>query len=312
MIFELGPLKLHSYGFMLAMAFLVGIWLASREAKRLGTDPEDVQNLAFWILLSSIVGSRLFHVIVFWEQMDSFWEPFKIWEGGLVYYGGFLGAVTASIIYTRIKKMDFWQFGDIIAPSIALGLMFGRTGCTLVGCCYGKPCGPDFPLGITFPPETIGVAGVPLYPTQPAEALGSLAIFLFLWLFLRHRRKFRGQVLAVFVLLYSLLRTILEFWRADPRGFLRLFTVHGEPGLTAQTVGGFKGALLWTETLAEVGPGVYAVQLSESQVVSIVLSLAIAVFWVYKSRRDRRLGVELGPVPVTTAKAKAPKRKGKK
>lgn len=310
MIFELGPLKLHSYGFMLAVAFLVGIWLASREAKRLGENPDDVQNLAFWILLSSIVGSRLFHVIVFWDQMDSIWEPFKIWEGGLVYYGGFLGAVLASIIYTRLKKMDFWQFSDILAPSVALGLMFGRIGCTLVGCCYGKPCGPDFPLGITFPPETIGVAGVPLYPTQPAEAIGSLAIFLFLWLFLRYRRKFRGQVLSVFVLLYSLLRTVLEFWRADPRGFLQIFSITGEPGLTAQTAGGLMGGLLWTETLTEVGAGVYAVQLSESQVVSIALSLAVAVFWVYKSRRDKRLGVELGPVP--TEKAKPNKRKGKK
>lgn len=297
-LLELGPLKIHSYGFMLAVAFLVGIFLAAREARRLGEDEETVHNLAFWILLSSIFGSRLFHVIVFWDEIPSIWSALKIWEGGLVYYGGFIGAVMASVIYTRVKGVSFWQMADIIAPSVALGLMFGRIGCTLVGCCYGKPCPADFPLALTFPPETIGVAGVPLYPTQPAEAIGSLLIFLFLWFFLRHRRSFRGQVMTAFILLYSLLRTALEFWRDDPRGFLTLFTFNSAPGQTPESTGGLFGWLLWSHTFAEVREGVYAVQVSESQAVSLALSALAIAFWIFKKRYDRHHGVEVAPAGI--------------
>ena len=301
-ILELGPLKIHSYGFMLAIAFLVGIWLARRYAERLGEDPEKLTNMAFWILLSAIVGSRMFHVFVFWEEMTGFWSIFKIWEGGLVYYGGFIGATVAAVIYCRVHKLDAWQMADLLAPSTALGLMFGRIGCTLVGCCYGKPCPADFSLGITFPPQSIGVAGIPLYPTQPAEAIGSLLIFLFLWFYLRRHRAFRGQIIVAFVLLYSALRTALEFWRADPRGFLTLFHVSGPAGQTAESAGGFFGWLLWAETLQETASGVYAVCLSESQAVSLALTAVAVLLGIYKWRRDRRLGIEpgrLGPMPRT-------------
>jgi len=278
-LFELGPVKIHSYGFMLAMAFLVGMWLAGRESRRLGEDPDRVTDVSFWILVAAVLGSRLFHVVVFWSELapPRFWSALKIWEGGLVYYGGFLGAVAASVVYTRLKKMDFWQLADIIAPSIALGLMFGRIGCTLVGCCYGQACPADFPLGIVFPPETIGVAGVRLYPTQPAEALGSLSIFLFLWLFLRHRRQFRGQVLFVFLVLYSALRFVLEYWRDDPRGFVDLLTFATSSGVPAAGTPG-----LW---------------LSESQLVSLALTAAVAPLWIWKARRDKRLGIDPGPAP---------------
>jgi phosphatidylglycerol:prolipoprotein diacylglycerol transferase len=316
-ILELGPLKIHAYGAMLAVAFVVGMWLASREARRLGEDPEQVSNISFWIILSAIVGSRLFHVVVFWHELA---EPrllsaFKIWEGGLVYYGGLLFAVTASVVYCRVKNFDFWQMGDIIAPSIALGLVFGRLGCTLVGCCFGKVCPEDFWGALVFPPQTIGLPGVPLYPTQPAEALGCLLIFAFLWTVLRHRRTFRGQVLFSFLVLYSVLRFILEFWRADPRGFSPLFTFHASPGLAESTSGGLLGFLLWAETIVETTAGVYAVRLSESQIVSVVIALGVVPVWIWKQRRDRRLGVPVGPLTADRPKGKVPakgNRKGKR
>ena len=296
LIFELGPLKVHSYGFMLAMAFLVGMYLAGRESRRLGEDPDRITDVSFWILISSVLGSRLFHVIVFWSDLEAprLLSAIKIWEGGLVYYGGFIGAATAAIIYTRLKKMDFWQLSDIMAPSVALGLMFGRIGCTLVGCCYGKVCPSDFPLGITFPAESIGVSGIRLYPTQPAEGLGALAIFLFLWLFLRHRRQFRGQVLFVFLVLYSALRFVLEYWRDDPRGFLNVLDFSTLPGVPAVGTPG-----LW---------------LSESQVVSVVLTAAVIPLWIWKAKRDKRLGIDPGPAPAppTTTAAGSSKSPGKR
>lgn len=315
-ILELGSLKVHSYGFMLAVAFLVGIYLAERYAKQLGENPEEIGNVSFWIILAAIVGSRLFHVIVFWDQMKSFWDPFKIWEGGLVYYGGFIGATAAAVAYCAVRKISFLQITDLLAPGVALGLMFGRAGCLLVGCCYGKPCPPQFALGITFPTQTIGLAGVPLYPTQPAEALGCLLIFLFLWFVLRERRKFRGQILVAFVILYSALRTALEFWRDDPRGFITLFHVSGPPNLTAES-GGLFGWLLWARTLQATGPGLYAVRLSESQVVSALFIIAAVALWIWRARADRGTGwtsPALAKIPLWGQAKPAPavKRKGRK
>ncbi|MDP8225148.1 MAG: prolipoprotein diacylglyceryl transferase [Candidatus Lernaella stagnicola] len=297
-LFEIGPLKIHSYGFMLAIAFLVGLFVAQREARRVGEDPETVSSVAMWILVAAVLGARLFHVVVFWDELvpPRLWSALKIWEGGLVYYGGFLGAVAGTLLFIARTggKHSIFQLGDIIAPSVALGLMFGRIGCTLVGCCYGKPCPVDFPLGITFPPQTIGVSGIPLYPTQPAEALGSLTIFLFLWLWLRHRRRFQGQVLFSFLILYSLLRFMLEYWRDDPRGFLDITSFAVSSGVPPVGAAG-----IW---------------LSESQLVSVFFVLAIIPLWIWKARRDKRLGVPVGPVPAA-APAKSPggqKKKGKK
>jgi prolipoprotein diacylglyceryltransferase len=156
-------------------------------------------------------------------------------------------------------------------------------------------------MAITFPPATIGLAGVPLYPTQPLEALGSLAIFAFLWFVLRHRRTFRGEVLFAFAILYSILRFMLEFWRADPRGFAPLFSLAMAPGLTADSAGGLTGFLLWAGTLHETAAGSYAVSLSESQLLSVAITMSCVALWVWKSRRDRRLGVSVAPAPLTPA-----------
>lgn len=214
-------LSIHSYGVMLAVGFMVGISLAAREAVRTGLDPEKVLNLAFWILLSSIVGSRLFHCAVFYpEYLRQPLRILKLWEGGLVFYGGFLAAVTAAVLYTRIHRLNFWRVGDVLMPSVILGLVFGRIGCTLAGCCYGKPAGPDFAFAITFHnPLGLGVKNVPLYPTQILSALNALVIFTIVWLY-RKKKRFHGEVTFLCLLFYSVTRFLIEFLRDDPRGFL--------------------------------------------------------------------------------------------
>ena len=242
-------LSIHSYGVMLAIGFMVGISLAAREATRTGLDPEKVLNLTFWILVSAIVGSRLFHCMVFYPQyLRDPLRILKLWEGGLVFYGGFLGAVLASAIYTRVQGMNFWRVADALIPSVMIGLMFGRIGCLLAGCCFGKVCSDHFALGITFHnPIGLGIKNVPLYPTQPLSAFNALMIFAILWLY-RKRIRFHGELLAVCLFLYSVTRFLIEFLRDDPRGFLNL------------------GSLA----------------LSESQVVSVVLFFAAAgiLVWV--------------------------------
>jgi len=155
-----------------------------------------------------------------------------------------------------------------------------------------------------------------LYPTQPIEALGCLLIFLLLWFVLRAHRRFRGQILVAFVILYSLLRTVLEFWRDDPRGFVTMFHISGPPNLTAES-GGWFGWLLWARTLQATTPGLYAVRLSESQMVSALFIVAAVALWIWRALADRRAGWSspaLVKVPLWGKAKPAPaaKRKGRK
>ena len=222
-LIEFFGLSIHSYGAMLALGFIIGISLAARESVRTGVDPEKILNLTFWILICAIVGSRLFHCIVFYPQyIKNPLRILKLWEGGLVFYGGFLGAVLATIIYTRYHKLNFWQVSDICIPPVMLGLVFGRIGCTLAGCCFGKACSPDFPLAMTFTnPLGLGIKHTPLYPAQPLSAINAFIIFWFLWLY-RDKKKFHGELMAIGLFIYSITRSLLEMLREDPRGFVEI------------------------------------------------------------------------------------------
>ncbi len=219
-----GGLTIYSYGVMIAAAFLVGLSWVMRESARQGEDPSKAMDLVFYIILSAIVGSRILHVFV--SDWDRFLDQplifFKIWEGGLVFYGGFIAAVAVSIWYVRRHRMPFLKIADIFAPGIAIGHAVGRVGCMLAGCCYGSVA----PLGawyaITFPPgpRTFAPVGIPLYPTQWMESLGELSIF-FILLVVRKFKRFDGQIIAVYLMLYALLRFFDEYFRGDPeRGFL--------------------------------------------------------------------------------------------
>ena len=219
--------SIHSYGVMLAIGFMVGISLAVRESQRTGVDPEKVLNLSFWILLTSIVGSRLFHCIVFYpEYLREPLRILKLWEGGLVFYGGLIGAILASVVYCKVHKLNFWQISDIMIPSVLIGLMFGRLGCFLAGCCYGKACASDFAFGITFKnPIGLGIKNVPLYPTQLMSAMNAFIIFLLLWSYRKYKR-FHGELFGIALVVYSITRSLIEILRDDPRGFVNLGPLH--------------------------------------------------------------------------------------
>jgi len=218
-----GGLKLHTYGLMVAIAFLAGIVWVGREAKRVGESPEKLTDLCFYIVVAAIVGSRLFYLLL--EEPDFWRRPldfFKIWEGGLVFYGGLIGAVIVSVWYMRRHDLNFWKVADIFMPGVALGHVFGRLGCFSAGCCYGKEAPAGFPFAIVFPnnPEGLAPPGVPLYPTQLMESLTELLIFLILLVF-RRKKQFDGQVMLLYLILYSISRSVLEIFRGDrARGFV--------------------------------------------------------------------------------------------
>lgn len=280
-------IPVHGYGFMLAMGFLLAILLVLRLAKKQGENEDHVYNLAYWVVISSILGSRIFHCIVEWElYAGQPWRAFYVWEGGLVYYGGLIGALIASSVYVRIYKINFFKWADMAAPGIALGLVFGRLGCFMVGCCHGKVCPADYWGALTFPPESVGdLNGLPLYPTQLWALFANLGIFLFLYFVVLPRKKFHGQVLGIFLVIYSFTRSIIEFWRADHRGFVDLFTISGPAGATTETTTGLFSKLLFFEALLEKSPGIFSFRISESQFVSIFAVVFVLIFFFVQAKR---------------------------
>ncbi len=220
--FHLGPLAIHSYGVMVALGFIVGLWTAGRRALLAGIASEKIIDLGPWLIVGALVGARALYVISYWHEAFAgrpLVEIIAVWNGGLVYYGGLIGASLTCILYARTKRFPLWTLADILAPSIALGYVFGRIGCLLNGCCYGRPC--NLPWAITFPEGAFGAPpGIPLHPTEIYESLLNLALYVGLaWLF--RRRKFDGQIFGVYLVAYALLRSFVEMFRGDyPQHYL--------------------------------------------------------------------------------------------
>jgi len=217
---RIGPLTIHTYGVLVAAGFVLGLALAVRLAKKEGLPAESIMDVGFWILLSAIVGSRLLFVIINAAHYSRHpLDIIKIWEGGLVFYGGFALAVPVAIWYIKRHGLDCRSIADIFAPSLALGHAVGRLGCFSAGCCYGKPG--QVPWAVTFiHPESFARTGVPLHPTQLYESAGEFFCLLVL-IKLRRHRVFRGQLFWTYVFLYAALRFSVEFFRGDEgRGFL--------------------------------------------------------------------------------------------
>lgn len=236
---ELGPIKLHSYGLMLATAFLVGVALVRREGKKAGIDAEMIADLAFWTLLVGLLGSRIAHILLYprlYEWNDPLgWIAF--WRGGLVFQGALL-AIPFVYWYLRRKNVDFWTFADIAVCYIPLGHAIGRLGCFLNGCCYGKRSEVwwaipfrrvPFDLSkepVGSPPyldhcERFGLSywedkwSYPIHPTQLYSVIGLLLIFGLLMVLRKRRSLFRGFVLPTYMMLYGVMRFIVEFFRGD-------------------------------------------------------------------------------------------------
>ena len=216
-LLKIGPISIFTYGFFIAVGFLTGIFLATKEAKRQGEDHEKIMDLCFYVLIAAILGSRLFYVATSPEVfLKDPVEILKIWNGGLVFYGGFIAALVTGVIYLKVKNIPVWKTADIMAPSVAIAHFFGRIGCFFAGCCYGKYC--DLPWAVTFNhSDSLAPTGIPLHPTQLYEALGNLAIFLFLFFFRKHK-KYDGQLFWLYVLIYGITRSFIETFRADFRG----------------------------------------------------------------------------------------------
>ncbi len=231
-LLQFGKISIYTYGFSLAIAFLSGLIIAKKEAARRGEDPNKITDLAFYMLIAAIIGSRVFYILT---NIDAYiadpLEIVRIWNGGLVFYGGFIGALLVGIIYVKKHKMRSLMTMDIFAPALAFGQFIGRIGCFFAGCCYGKTC--KLPFAITFTnPNSLAPINTPLHPTQLYSAASNLTIFVVLML-LRGKIKIEGQLFWTYTILYACMRIIIEFFRGDFRGeiVLGMFSL-------SQTIGG--------------------------------------------------------------------------
>jgi phosphatidylglycerol---prolipoprotein diacylglyceryl transferase len=214
-IFQWGFIHIRSYGLLLAVAFLAGTWIGLREARRLGLDEDRLVTVILVSLITSVLGARALYVMEHVEVFRRGWvNALAIWEGGLTLYGGIVAGTVGGLMTARRLGMPMWTVADALAPSIALGTMFGRVGCFLNGCCYGRPT--SLPWGVVYPPESFAgleFGPTPIHPAQLYLALGGLLLFGLLW-WLRRRLTVPGQLFWLFIVLFTLIRVGLDFTRS--------------------------------------------------------------------------------------------------
>ncbi|MBI5102859.1 MAG: prolipoprotein diacylglyceryl transferase [Nitrospirae bacterium] len=220
-LIKIGPLTIHTYGFLIAAGFLVALWLAVGRAKKTGVPDQKIIDLAFYCLIAGIAGSRLFFIFTNLSYFqDRPLDVFKIWEGGLVFYGGLLFAVPTALLFIKRAALPLWQTFDLFAPSIAIGHAIGRLGCFCAGCCYGRPA-EGLPWSVIFrSPDTLAIRGIALHPSQLYESAAEFLNFLIL-VMVRKRQSFNGQIFFLYLINYSVIRVVVEQFRGDEvRGFI--------------------------------------------------------------------------------------------
>jgi phosphatidylglycerol:prolipoprotein diacylglycerol transferase len=209
---KIGPLTVHSYGFMLMLAFVAGIlWMLKEVRGRDDLRPEHVIDFSLCALISSIVGARVVFVLLNWGSFaGSMAATYRLDQGGMSFHGGLLFAIAATIVYARVAKIRTLAIGDAAAPSVALGYAFARIGCFLNGCCSGAPAA--LPWAVRFDVLHSGHIGPPSHPTQLYASLAALLIFGLL-LLLKPRVKERGDLFILLLALYCVYRFANEFLR---------------------------------------------------------------------------------------------------
>ena len=269
-LFTTPVFTLHTFGVLLAAAYLSALWWLTRGARRDSLDPDAFMSVGMWTIVGAIIGAKV--LLVVREFPEYVASPSLLWSASLLtsagdFYGGFIGGIAGFILYFWVhRELPFWRAADLCAPAIALGQAIGRIGCLMAGDDYGRPA--SVPWAVTFnDPDAARVGGaplgIPLHPVQLYESLVCLAIFFFL-VWLRKRKRWDGEIFLAYTLLYAVNRFWLEFFRGDAdRGF------------------------------------VFGDLLSTSQFIAIVMVLAALVVWPILRRPQ--------PAPVAAQKSRRPK-----
>lgn len=204
--FNIFGLSIRWYGILLSTGIMVGILLAYYEAKRLGRNPEYIIDLSLWCVPAAVIGARIYYVLLEWDYYNGdIMRMINIREGGLAIHGALIAAVISGYIFTKIKKISFWETADIVAPSIIIGQAIGRWGNFMNGEAHGGPT--NLPWGIM-------VDGIKVHPAFLYESLWNIGVFLIL-IFYRKKKKADGEVFLLYGILYSIGRFWIEGLRTD-------------------------------------------------------------------------------------------------
>jgi len=213
-LFSIGKFTIHGYGLMIGLGFFVGILLASKLCKKMGLSDDHFINMAICVLLFGFAGGKILFIIVDFKNFLQ--NPLgSLGSSGFVVYGGIISGILSAVVYCKIKKISVLSYIDVLAPCAALNQAFGRIGCLMAGCCYGRET--SGPLYLVFPEGCLAPAGVHLFPSQILSALANLASTIIL-IYLLKKAKFKGFTLSMYLLMYSIGRFLIEYTRNDPRG----------------------------------------------------------------------------------------------
>ncbi|MCW5959947.1 MAG: prolipoprotein diacylglyceryl transferase [Pyrinomonadaceae bacterium] len=258
-LFRIGNFPINTYGILLAVGLLIALYTAAQLAGRDGLPKERIYDLGLWTIIGGLLGSKI--LMYFTEPNVNLFSLDFLRSGG-VYYGGFLGGLLAAAILIPLYKLNFWKVSDAFAPGVAIGQFFGRQGCFSAGCCWGDVC--YQPWGVHFTEAAHENTGVPIYgasgedlflhPTQLYESFAMLIVFGIL-IYLHRKKRFNGQVLIAYMILYPIIRFTIEFFRDDPRGDLM--------GLTS------------------------ALGISTSQIISLLVAVIAVVFMVWRLKAKK-------------------------
>ncbi|MDH7577896.1 MAG: prolipoprotein diacylglyceryl transferase [Bacillota bacterium] len=209
-LFQLGGLRVYSYGFFVALGLLAAVWWLAKKVAKEGRSPQIVIDLALLVLIAGVIGARLAFILLYDPgfYLSHPWHIFMLQEGGLAFYGALVFGLATAFFYLRIARLSVLSFFDLASPALALGYAIARIGCFLNGCCYGKPT--ELPWGVVF----TAVDDLPRHPTQLYSLLAGLSIFMILEFFIP-RARFRGQIFSLLLILYGLSRALIELFREN-------------------------------------------------------------------------------------------------
>ena len=219
-IAHIGPLTVHGYGLMIGIGVVVALWLFWHRTGRAGYTDSMATGYAASVVISGFIGAKVLYLFAHFSDFVA--DPLgTLGSEGFVVYGGLIFGIAAAWLWCRKKNESFLRWMDLILPTVAIGQGFGRIGCFFAGCCYGLPT--DSPLGVVFPAGSAAPAGIPLWPVQIFSSVGDFLIALALLLYEKRQPK-RGSVAIAYLLLYSVGRFVIEYFRNDMRGSVGIFS----------------------------------------------------------------------------------------
>ncbi len=211
-LFSIGGFTVHGYGLMIAAGFLSAYFVSEYRARKRGMDPDHILGIAIWGIVSGLISAKLLYYITTIDQILENPKMLLDISNGFVVYGGIIGGIGGGYVYCRKYKLSFLKYADLVMPTVALAQGFGRLGCFLAGCCYGRET--DSGFAVVFHNSAYAPNNIPLIPTQLiSSAFNFFHFFLLVWLSGRLKRD--GQTAAAYLIIYSMGRFVIEFFRGD-------------------------------------------------------------------------------------------------